>query len=730
MPCDPMTEAREQDPFATRAQSSKMSVAAAQRIATLEQTVADLERRLRESEDHSRSVRDLSHQVLWTADPDGSALEISSLWEKLTGLGVEESLGTGWIAALHPDDIGPTLIAWAHGRATCTPCDMDYRLKTRSGTPRWFRTRAAPRLASDGTLVRWYGTTEDIHDRKVAEEALKDSEAFARSLLEYTTDLVIVVDHAWRITYLNARAADYIRPFIDVMVGDRFWDVFPNYRGTEFEHHYRRAIASGEPVRFEAAAPGTDVWVDINACPFNAGLALFFRDVTEAKRTREDLVRLAHRDALTGLANRARFNEALDEASAPDVEGDSSVLLLDLDLFKEVNDTLGHPVGDALLRNVALRLQAIAGDDDLVARLGGDEFAVIHRAPQGPSAGALAERLMAGFSEPFLVDGVAIQLAASLGIASLSQAPGSAEALFKAADTALYRAKEDGRGAIRAFDRPMAERVRARQSMKRGLEAALERNELRLVYQPFLDLASDRIVGAEALLRWRHPTRGEIPPVAFIPLAEETGLIVPIGEWVLSEACRQAASWPADLTVAINLSPAQIRDEILPLRVLAAALEAGIPPSRLEIEITESVLLHDSDRNLAILHALRTAGVRIALDDFGTGYSSLSYLRHFPFDKLKLDRCFVGDIGVSRQSEAIIRAAGEMGRALAMTTTAEGVETAQQRDWLCANGWSQAQGYHIGRPMEAPAVRALFRDLDAVSARSAGERRPAMRRSA
>jgi len=718
----------DQDRLATLERHREAGAAAAKRIATLQQTVADLENRLRESEDHSRSVCDLNHQVLWTADPDGSAREFSSLWVKVTGLGLEESLGTGWVSALHPDDIAPTLSEWERGRSTCTPCDIEYRLKTRSGAYRWFRTRAAPRLASDGAIVRWYGTTEDIHDRRLAEEALKHSEVFARSLLECTMDLVIVVDHDWRITYLNERAANYLSPLIDVTVGDRFWDVFAKYRDTEFEHHYRRAVASGEPVRFEAAAPGADVWLDINACPSSTGLALFFRDITEAKRAREELVRLAHRDALTGLANRARFNQTLEEAFAPGAEGDSSVLLLDLDLFKEVNDTLGHPVGDALLRSVALRLQSAAGEGDLVARLGGDEFAVIHREGPGPSAGALAEDLRAGFSEPFLVDGAAIKLAASIGIASVSQALDSAEALFKAADIALYRAKEDGRGAIRAFDRPMAERVRARQSMKLDLEAALERNELRLVYQPFLDLDSDRIAGAEALLRWRHPTRGEIPPMEFIPLAEDTGLIVPIGEWVLSEACRQAASWPVELTVAVNLSPAQIRDEILPLRVLAAALKAGVSPTRLEIEITESVLLHDSDRNLAVLHALRAAGVRIALDDFGTGYSSLSYLRHFPFDKLKLDRCFVGDIGVSRPSEAIIRAAGEMGRALAMTTTAEGVETAEQRDWLRANGWSQAQGYHIGRPMEAPAVRALF-EVDAAGARIAGESPAATRRA-
>ena len=223
-----------------------------------------------------------------------------------------------------------------------------------------------------------------------------------------------------------------------------------------------------------------------------------------------------------------------------------------------------------------------------------------------------------------------------------------------------------------------------------------------------MDIATGRFAGAEALLRWRHPTRGDVQPDEFIPLAEDTGLIVPIGSWALSEACRDAASWPQDKTIAVNLSPIQIRDETLPGRVVSALAEVGLAPGRLELEITESVLLNENERNVAILHALRKAGVRIALDDFGTGYSSLSYLRHFPFDKLKLDRCFVGDIGSSRQSQAIARAAGEMGRAFEMTTTAEGVETQEQLDWLRANGWSQAQGWFTGRPMEAAAIRALF----------------------
>ncbi len=263
---------------------------------------------------------------------------------------------------------------------------------------------------------------------------------------------------------------------------------------------------------------------------------------------------------------------------------------------------------------------------------------------------------------------------------------------------------------MRLFQETMLERIRVRQSLKQDLVTALEQNELHLVYQPLLDFNSSHICCVEALLRWNHPARGSVSPAEFIPLAEETGLIVSIGDWVLETACREAAEWPEEISVAVNVSAVQLQCNSLPLRVATALARSGLKPSRLELEITESVLLHDNDHNMHVLHALKKVGVRIALDDFGTGFSSLSYLRLFPFDKLKLDRSFVSDIGRSTQSEAIIRAAGEMGKALSMITTAEGVETAEQLAWLRANGWSQAQGYLIGRPSRVPSILAPNRD--------------------
>lgn len=680
-------------------------------LEALDAVVADLRHRLSEAEARLDYGCRLSNQMHWLAAPDGHLTKMSSFWEMLTGLGIEESLGTGWAKALHPEDAEPVLALWQDALSTGKRLEVDLRVVTRDGAPRWLRARAVPRRSPDGVILCWHGMLEDIHDRRMAEDALSISEALTRNVLESTTDLVVVMDRAWRITFMNARASEFVDRIRNGKIGDNFWDIYPEHRGSEYEIQYKAAIDSGQPVRFQSYVPHMDRWMDIKACPMGDGLAVFLHDVTETRRASDALVQLAHQDPLTGLANRAVFNRALEHAFEQRHERETHILLLDLDQFKEVNDTLGHSVGDDLLRAVSSRFASVLGDGDVLARLGGDEFAVVHLpGPDGRRVEALAQALMASLAKPFIIDGVAIRLAASIGIAASSPTHGSDNDLFRAADIALYRAKEEGRGVVRIFDAPMAHRVQARQSMKLDLETALARGELRLDYQPIMDIATGALAGAEALLRWRHPARGNVAPDEFVSLAEDTGLIVPIGNWVLAEACREAACWPDGKTIAINLSPVQIRDEALPRRVIGALADAGLAPTRLELEITESVLLNDNDRNLAILHALRQAGVRIALDDFGTGYSSLSYLRHFPFDKLKLDRCFVSDVGRSRQSQAIARAAGEMGRAFAMTTTAEGVETQEQLDWLRDNGWAQAQGWFTGRPMAAASIRALFGD--------------------
>jgi diguanylate cyclase (GGDEF)-like protein len=409
---------------------------------------------------------------------------------------------------------------------------------------------------------------------------------------------------------------------------------------------------------------------------------------------------MARHDALTNLPNRTLFREELERALLLAKPGDQvAVLCLDLDHFKKINDSLGHPVGDALLNEVASRLGACAGPADTVARLGGDEFAIVqfcnHSDPTVISA--LASRVVDAVAAPYEIDGQQLVIGVSIGVSLAPNDGDNPDELLKNADLALYRAKSDGRGTYRFFEPGMDARAQARRVLEQDLRLALRRGEFEVHYQPIRDIASEAIVVCEALVRWRHPQRGLILPNHFIPLAEETGLIVQLGEWVLRQACRDAVTW-SKVCVAVNLSPVQFRNADLLATVKTALAESGLPAERLELEITESVLLQNSETTREMLHALRALGLKISLDDFGTGYSSLSYLRSFPFDKIKIDRSFVSELATRTDSLAIIRAVTGLGKSLGIITTAEGVETDAQLEMLCDEGCTQAQGYLISRP--------------------------------
>ena len=376
------------------------------------------------------------------------------------------------------------------------------------------------------------------------------------------------------------------------------------------------------------------------------------------------------------------------------------LLLIDLDRFKPVNDTLGHPIGDALLEKVADRLRSCVRATDTVARIGGDEFVVLQTATAGmQSTQLLANRIVDLVSRAYIIEGQLLSIGASVGIAVAPEDAVSADQLLRNADLALYRAKVDGRGTYRFFEPEMDARMQARRKLELDMRQALARREFQLHYQPQLSLENNTLVGCEALIRWMHPQRGSIPPIDFIPLAEEVGLIVPIGEWVIRQACRDAADWPAQMSVAVNVSPAQFKSERLIDTVLSALSFSGLSPARLEIEITEGVLLQESEKTLRTLHQLRDLGVRVSMDDFGTGYSSLSYLRSFPFDKIKIDRSFILDMAKQADGNAIIRAIAGLGKSLGMTTVAEGVETAEQMERIRAEGCTDVQGYLISRPI-------------------------------
>jgi diguanylate cyclase (GGDEF)-like protein len=443
------------------------------------------------------------------------------------------------------------------------------------------------------------------------------------------------------------------------------------------------------------------------------GWLLTLEDVTDREQAEAQIRRLAHYDALTGLPNRVLFRERLDEAFARGCRGDASaVLCLDLDRFKSVNDTLGHPLGDALLQGVTARLLKEVRETDTVARLGGDEFAIVQTGVIQPMAAtALAIRLIEVLSAPYELNGHQVIIGASIGIALVPGDGTDRDQILKNADLALYRAKADGRGRYRFFELQMDALMQARRLLETDLHKALAGGEFRVFYQPLVNLSSGDISTFEALLRWRHPGRGIMLPAEFVPLAEEIGLIVPLGQWVLQQACADAVTWPGAVKVAVNLSAAQFGSGTLVQEVADALVDSGLDPERLELEITEPAMFDDSERTLLTLHQLHDLGVRIAMDEFGKGYSSLSYLRRFPFDKVKIDRSFVQELGRCGDSEVIVSAVAELCEGLGMTTTAEGVETLEQLRRLRAVRCTEAQGHLFSPARPASEVAPLCRTL-------------------
>ena len=449
----------------------------------------------------------------------------------------------------------------------------------------------------------------------------------------------------------------------------------------------------------------------------DGGWVAVHEDITERRRSETKIAHLARHDMLTNLPNRVLFREHLENSFRIAQPGRGcAVHCLDLDHFKTVNDTLGHPVGDELLKVVADRLCNALSASDFVARIGGDEFAIIQTSVERPEqASVLASQIIEAVSRSYDIDGKHIVIGASIGIAIAPNDGSNPDQLLKNADMALYLAKGDGRGTHRFFEREMDKRLQARRSLELDLRKAVENCEFELHFQPIINLKSEEVSGFEALVRWNHPERGQIPPVQFISLAEETGLIMPLGEWILRTACAQAAQWPGAVKVAVNLSATQFKSKNLVQLAVNALAASGLPPSRLDLEITESVLLQDEAQTLAILHQLRGIGIRISLDDFGTGYSSLAYLRNFPFDTIKIDRSFVQDMLVRKDCQAIVRAVVGLARSLDITTIIEGVETNEQMEAARADGCNEAQGYLYSKPMPAGEVASFLARRSAVA---------------
>jgi diguanylate cyclase len=437
------------------------------------------------------------------------------------------------------------------------------------------------------------------------------------------------------------------------------------------------------------------------------------RDIRERRAAEAQIRHMAHHDSLTGLPNRSLFHDRLDQAIAYARRNNEvvKVLSIDLDRFKDVNELTGHGGGDLLLQQVAQRLTVLSRGHDTVARLSGDEFAIIKIGSDNlDGASALAERLIKAIAEPFDLDGQQMIIGASIGVAIYPTDADTGDDLIRAADTALYRAKADGRGTYRFFEAAMDARLQERRTLERDLRQALAVGQFEVHYQPLVGCSSESVVGFEALVRWRHPERGLVSPADFIPLAEESGLILPLGEWVLRTACLEAAQWPGDQRIAVNLSPIQFRHADLAQEILTILAETGLTPQRLELEITEGVLIEDTERTLATLCTLKAAGISISLDDFGTGYSSLSYLQRFPFDKIKIDRSFIWEMERNADSMAIVRSVIALGRSLRITVIAEGVETTEQLALLRTENCDQVQGFLLGRPVPAKDLADLIVD--------------------
>jgi diguanylate cyclase (GGDEF)-like protein/PAS domain S-box-containing protein len=567
----------------------------------------------------------------------------------------------------------------------------------------------------------WVSTHEDMTERTEAERILQESEKRFSGLFEHSPDGLLLCNNRGEIELANTEATKIFGYTSDELVGQSIELLIPmDGRERLIEHRDRSQAPAPSPMgeaKMDVKAlrkDGSTFSADISISPINAaGEGIFcitVRDITQRRRSEERIAHLAHYDALTDLPNRVMFREQMEQQLKRINRGETFALFyLDIDEFKGINDSLGHHVGDELLKVVASRLRGCVRETDFVARLGGDEFAIIQTAVEHPTdVMELVTRISQVIREPYECLGHQISTDASIGIALAPQDGTDLEQLIKNADLAMYGAKADGRRTHRFFEPAMEASAKARRSLERDLRQAIVDGGFEIHYQPVVDLRHDEVAGCEALLRWRHPERGMVSPAEFIPIAEDTGLIVELGEWVLRTACAEAAGWPDHVRVAVNVSPVQLKCQSLALKVVGALADSGLPASRLELEITEAVLIRDDEAALAILHQLRAIGVRIALDDFGTGYSSLSYLKRFPFDKIKIDRCFVSDIAEIDGSSTIVQAVVNIAAARNMTTTAEGVETLEQKERLRALGCTEMQGYLFSAAKPGPEVRRLF----------------------
>ena len=567
----------------------------------------------------------------------------------------------------------------------------------------------------------WVATIEDITEQRKLEQERDRDRAFLRQIIDHIpTQITVKEARGGRYVLINSVAVEQFGASAADIIGKTPRDLFPQHLADEIIEHDEMALKAADTIFIDehpwlSPSNGDRIITSKRlAIRDKAGEPRYVlnvvEDVTEKRAADAKIAHLAHYDSLTDLPNRVLFRERIEREIRKAGDGHRFALFyIDIDEFKGINDSLGHHVGDELLKTVANRIKGCLKDSDLIARLGGDEFAVVQTAVgSADEAADLVRRIHAAIRQPYQCLGHQLSTDASIGIAIAPQDGNDHDQLIKNADLAMYAAKSGGRRTHRFFEPAMDASAKSRLTMEQDLRQALVDGGFEVHYQPLVHLGSNAVSGCEALLRWRHPERGMVSPAEFIPIAEDTGLINELGDWVLRTACAEAATWPDHVRLAVNVSPVQLKNQTLALRIAGALASTGLEPGRLEIEITEAVLIRDDEAALAILHQLRDIGVRIALDDFGTGFSSLSYLKRFPFDKIKIDRCFVSDISEVDASSSIVQAVVNIAAALIMTTTAEGVETEAQRELLRKLGCTEMQGYLFSAAKPGAEVRRLF----------------------